>query len=1042
MLKFNLLLAALLAIPALQAQPAFKQLPDQPATSTPIDVESLDFRIKRTAAPAPSNTLSHLRPRLNPARLRPVSLPGVAGVKVGTDPDNGQVYVLRGRPTDLPAARPDKEDAYAYLMAMADDLGLVDPMQELRITEEIIDEDGHKHLRLKQVYQGLAVHPADARLHAMHADGFDLYTGRLQPTPRDVEVQPTLGLQAARTQVQSMFAEQWRDLNAKQLAWISGPQLELELVVYSPTGQAPRLAWYANVRPNLMEHTSLYLDAHSAEVLETMTHTCGFMGAHEDDFPAGLKPVGTANGLKPEGTAIGLKPDATVVMDGPATVVVQDLYDRSITLNTFSLQDTFYLLDGTRPMFSTAGGQLNGFLLTYDGGGGSPMLNNFNPGLRFSLNNQGWTKTEASVHSNAGVAYQYFLDQHGRNSIDGNGGSVYSFMNINETDGTQMDNAFWNGRALFYGNGVTAFRRLPRGLDVAGHEMAHGVIQSTADLIYQEQPGAMNESFADIFGYLIEGETGDYRLGEDVVTTAFPSGALRDLRNPNNGATRFGQRGWQPKHMDEYVTLPNTEEGDLGGVHINSGIPNRAFYLFSSDPAVGDVTAGRVYYKALNEFLTRSSRFADLRIAVIEAAQSFGAPVVAAAENAFAGVGIGGPAGDYTVDLEDNTGDRFLLMTDTEQSALYLADEDGNITENPLVTVGIGSRPSVTDDGSAAVFVDDQGRLRVYYFGTRELDFIENNPGTNWRNIAISKDGERIAVTTTDRNNTILIFDFVSGRGRNLTLSNPTTAGGISTGDVLYADALEWEPSGEFLLYDALSSLDDGLNFWDIGIVRAWDIDAADFGDGNIFKLSNSLPEGISIGNPTFSKNSPYIIAYEEVDFANDTYTIIGTNVETGASSRVFANRVINYPNYGISDDRIVFDAENQAGDGILAVVPMAADKISRGGNPVGLITGGHWGYYFANGERSLDTGLESPVVEDQQVRVYPSLTNDHVTVQTPEAELQGPIQVFDLAGRQVAAFSNQAGTQEISLGNLARGTYFVAVPAARGTVVRRVVRQ
>lgn len=1022
-------------MPAVNAQQTFKQLPDQPTVSTPVDVNTLDLRIKRTAAHAPSTSLSHLRPRLNPAKLKQISLPGVAGLKVSADPDNGQVYVLRGRPTDLPAARPDKEDAYAYLSAAAEDLGIDNPWQELLITAETTDEQGHKHLRLKQVYQCIPVHPADARLHATHHEGFDLFTGRLQPTPRGLVVQPTLGIQAARTQVQNMFAEQWRDLSPKQLDWISGPQLELELVAYAPFGQAARLAWYANVRPNLLEHTSLYLDAHNGEVLGTMTHTCGFLGGHSGDL-AGLDA-----GLKPGGTAIGLKPDATEeVMDGPATVVVQDLYDRNITLNTFSLQDTFYLLDGTRPMFSTAGGQLKGFLLTYDGGGGSPMLDAFNPGLRFSLNNQGWTKTEASVHANAGAAYQYFLDKHGRNSIDGIGGNVYSFMNINETDGTQMDNAFWNGRALFYGNGVSAFRRLPRGLDVAGHEMAHGVVQSTADLNYQEQSGAMNESFADIFGYLIEGEAGDYRLGEDVVTTAFPSGALRDLRNPNNGATRFGQRGWQPAHMDEYVTLPNTEEGDRGGVHVNSGIPNRAFYLFSSDPAVGDVTAGRVYYKALNEFLTRSSRFADLRIAVIEAARSFGAPVVAAAENAFAGVGIGGPAGDYTVDLEDNEGDRFLLLSDTDQSAIYLADEAGNLVDNPLVEVGISSRPSVTDDGSIAVFVDDQGRLRVYYFNSRELDFIERTPGTNWRNIAISKDGNRIAVTTTDRTNTILIYDFVSGNGRNFTLTNPTTAGGISTGDVQYPDALDWEPGGEFLMYDALSSLDDGLNFWDIGIVNAWDVEGNDFGNGSIFKLSNSLPEGISIGNPVFSRNSPYIIAFEEVDFDNGTYTIVGTNIETGESADIFANNVVNYPNYGVADDRLVFDAQTQAGTDVLATIPLAADKISPGGNAVGLITGGHWGYYFANGDRSLETGLESPVVDDQQVRVYPTLTADRVTLETSEARLSGPVQVLDLAGRQVDVFTNTAGTQELSLGHLARGSYFVAIPTAKGTVVRRVV--
>ncbi|MEM9929637.1 MAG: M4 family metallopeptidase, partial [Bacteroidota bacterium] len=578
---------------------------------------------------------------------------------------------------------------------------------------------------------------------------------------------------------------------------------------------------------------------------------------------------------------------------------------------------------------------------------------------------------------------------------------------------------------------------------VAGHEMAHGVIQATANLIYENEPGAMNESFADIFGYLIEGETGDYRIGEDVVTSFFPSGAMRDLRNPNNGATRFGQRGWQPAHMDEFVNLPNTEEGDNGGVHINSGIPNRAFFLFSSNAAVGDARAEEVYYDALNLYLTRSSRFADLRLAVIEASQQFGAAVVAAAENAFAGVGIGGEAGDYTVDLEENEGDRFLLLTNTAETALFLADDQGSLIENPLEVIGLGSRPSVTDDGSVAVFVDDQGQLRVYNFTTGQLNFIEAEPrGTNWRNIAVSKDGERIAVTTTDNDNRILIFDFTSGTGLWFTLTNPTTStGGLATSDVQYADALEWEPAGQFLMYDALTELDNGRTFWDIGFLRAWSLNDEDFGDGAIFKLPVEVPAGISIGNPTFSKNSPYIIAYEEVDFENETYTIVGTNIETGDNADIFINGVINYPNYDLDDRRLVFDAQTTSDEAILATIPLADNKISAGGDPAIFINGGHWGYFFANGSRDLNTNvLESQVVEDELVKVFPTLSAGTVTIETGVNSLEGPVQVLDMAGRLVYRGDSTAGEQTLELGSLPRGSYFVAVALGQGTVIRRVV--
>lgn len=1032
MSRLSLLVTVLFLPFCVFAQTGFKPAKEPGDKPANIDVNKLNFRLNRSSTAPPSQAL-HLRPRLNIDKVRPITLPGVAGVRVRKEDDNGRLYALEGRPQSLPSARADKADAYAYLTAVMGELGITEPANEIRITEERTDALGHQHLRLKQVYKGLTVLPADARLHARNGEGFDFYTGRLQPSPQNLSIVPTINEAEARTQVQSRFEEQWMDLTATQLDWISGPQLETELVVYAGEG-TPTLAWLVNARPNLKAHASLFIDAHTGVVLHENIHTCG--------LEAGVDPAGEHYSGYSEKTKKNRTDAASP--DGPATANVSNLYNQVVTINTFCLQNEFLLADGTRPMFTNTNGEIDGLILSYDGQSGSPLRDDFDPGLRASSNNQDWTQTEASVHDNAGDAYQYFFDKFGRNSIDGIGGNVLSFMNINETDGTQMDNAFWNGRALFYGNGADAFQRLPRGLDVAGHEMAHGVIQATADLIYENESGAMNESFADIFGYLIEGESGDYRLGEDVVVTDFfPSGALRNLRNPNNGGTAFGQRGWQPAHMDEFVNLPNTENGDRGGVHINSGITNRAFFLFSSNSAVGDARAEQVYYRALDTYLTRSSRFADLRIAVVQAAQDlYGASVVAAANAAFDGVGIGGMAGDYTVDLEANEGDRFLLLANTDETALFLADEDGSLLNNPLESVGLGSRPSMTDNGQFAVFVDDQGRLRTYNFNTSSLGFIEETPQTIWRNAAISKDGERLAVTTTDQDNRILIFDFATNAGIFLDLTNPTTAaGGISTGDVLYADALVWEPGGEFLMYDALSRLDDGLEFWDIGFLRAWNTDTGDFGDGGIQKLANSLPDGISIGNPTFSKNSPYIVAFEEVDFENESYKIIGANIETGASATIFDNGIVNYPNYGLADDRMVFDAQTQDGDRVLAVIPLAEDKISPAGNASGLITGGHWGYFFANGDRNLNTSFEDPVVEDASLRIFPTVTADRITIEVGDHPLAGNVQVFDAAGRLVETFADVGRERtEVSLGHLTSGTYFIALPTGKGTVVRRVM--
>jgi bacillolysin len=263
-----------------------------------------------------------------------------------------------------------------------------------------------------------------------------------------------------------------------------------------------------------------------------------------------------------------------------------------------------------------------------------------------STNNQ-WTTGTAvkaiSAHYNAGLAYEYYLTHHGRQSIDGAGGTIISIVNVPDDDGGGLDNAFWNGKIMYYGNGDVALKPTSGGIDVAGHEMTHGVVQSTANLESQGEAGAINESMADVFGSMIDPD-GDWLMGEDVVRSAFyPTGALRSLSDPHNGGP--GTPGYQPKHVNEQYM----GKSDNGGVHINSGIPNHAFYKYAT--AITRTKAAAVYYKALNDYLTKSSQFIDLRLAIIQAATDLygaGSTEVVQAGIAFDEVGISnGQGGDY-----------------------------------------------------------------------------------------------------------------------------------------------------------------------------------------------------------------------------------------------------------------------------------------------------------------------------------------------------------------------------------------------------------
>ncbi len=156
--------------------------------------------------------------------------------------------------------------------------------------------------------------------------------------------------------------------------------------------------------------------------------------------------------------------------------------------------------------------------------------------------------------------YDYFYQTFKRNSYDNKGGKIVSSVHY----GDKYNNAAWIGDQMIYGDG-SFFSPLSGSMDVTAHEMTHGVTQETANLNYENQPGALNESFSDVFGYF--NDTEDWDIGEDI-TVSQP--ALRSLSTP----TKYGQ----PDHYKNYQNLPNTDAGDYGGVHTNSGIPNKAAY--------------------------------------------------------------------------------------------------------------------------------------------------------------------------------------------------------------------------------------------------------------------------------------------------------------------------------------------------------------------------------------------------------------------------------------------------------------------------------
>ncbi|WP_141590115.1 M4 family metallopeptidase [Myxococcus sp. AB056] len=235
--------------------------------------------------------------------------------------------------------------------------------------------------------------------------------------------------------------------------------------------------------------------------------------------------------------------------------------------------------------------------------------------------------TEA--YDGLGDTYNFFWEIFGRNSIDGDGMPLQAFVHY----GNDYDNAFWDGRRMVFGDGDgDLFNRFTICLDVIAHELAHGVTEDEGPLWYFRQAGALNESMSDVFGSLVRQmklnqkvDAADWLIGKGLFTGNVEGVALRSMKNPG---TAFDDdvlgKDPQPGHMKDYV---RTWE-DNGGVHINSGIPNRAFYLVASQ--LGGYAwerAGRIWYDAIRDsHIKPDMGFLDFaRITVMSATRLFGA---------------------------------------------------------------------------------------------------------------------------------------------------------------------------------------------------------------------------------------------------------------------------------------------------------------------------------------------------------------------------------------------------------------------------------
>ncbi|MCM3671414.1 M4 family metallopeptidase [Mesobacillus maritimus] len=490
-------------------------------------------------------------------------------------------------------------NAVKYLKKNEAKTGIKNVDKNLKVKNVSKDELGMTHVRFNQAKNGVPIEGSEVVVHFNDKNEVQSVNGRVNQNLVDEAVDTTASLSAA-------------DALEKAKAAVNAPEEftyepTTELVIYPFEGKA-YTAYKTNV--NFMGDAPgnwyVYVDANTGEVIDKYN---GIMHADEIKTQKGV-------GLGVHGAHRELH----------ISKVQEEKAGTQFALADFSHEN----LEG---------------ILTYDSkNDGNTSNDTLFVGNDASFKDD-YDRAAVDAHYNSEKVYEYFLNEHDRNSLDGEGMAIVSYVHY----GQNYNNAFWNGAWMTYGDGDGEFMTsLSAGLDVAAHEMTHGVISKTANLQYRNQSGALNESFADVFGALVDDS--DWEMGEDIMAPAAKEDGLtrlRSLSDPNSVVVSNAQRAAYatddrkvyPDHMDEFYNMPLNV--DNGGVHINSSITNHAAYLIGQE--VGREKLGKIYYRALTVYLTPTSDFSDARQAIVQSAIDIygeGSAEEAATNAGFDAVGI------------------------------------------------------------------------------------------------------------------------------------------------------------------------------------------------------------------------------------------------------------------------------------------------------------------------------------------------------------------------------------------------------------------
>lgn len=809
--------------------------------------------------------------------------------------------------------------AREFLRANADLLLLVDPDHELELVEYQKDNLGFQHLRFDQVFHDLSVWPCELTLHLDKEGNVDLVNGAFIPTPAGVATEPEL----AANQAVALARQNYPDLD-------EGTATDPELIIFGPLDEPPCLAWKFRIDLGQRESWRFVVDA--------------------------VKGV------------VRLKMDAVqhIAVQGSGV----DGRGNSRTLDLWQQGNTFFMVDTSKEMFDPSSNppeNPRGAILIYDAANKEVTDPQFSAGLvRSSSANSGWDPDAVGAAFGLSQTYDYYLEHFNRNSLDGRGSNIRAIVRFGEN----INNAFWFGstRTMVFGFGNT------REVDISGHELTHGVINSVGNggiLEYVNQSGALNEALADIFGEMVEFDTrgGPDWLKRDVFEPDNRDKLLQDYADPTSVLSFTGAPN--PSKMSDFIRL--SQDQDNGGVHVNSSIINHCFYLLSTgmEGAIGIPDTERIFYRAMTTYLQKQSQFIDMRHACVNSAQDvFGTDTtqLRMTEAAFDRVEIfdapttPAPAPLPSIEAPDST---LLLRVDPANGLLYLVRREqalGDPVEGSFVFTSdylAARKVSVSGDGSFAVFVTQNNDAGFVLTDSGELDFAELTGLVH--SVAMAPSGRRYALVLNQEafgqpGNEITIVDLTENLQDvadvvTIPLFAPTQDGGLL--DVIqYADAMEFTPDSQTLIYDAFSVINaEGGNF------AGWSMFLMDLRQAEpVLRSLIDLNEGFDFGNPSLGNVRPNLVTYEVLDKTTDTLGLFAGDLQSGETQQigqVGPPNPISIPVYSGDDSAIIYaqrDASVWSGFSLVRQ-EVESDGITPVGDPTVWMEDGNFAAIYRRGE-------------------------------------------------------------------------------------------